>query len=180
MITDFQIDDKGNRPRFFWKPFLVANIKVEVILGMLFLKINNPNMAFGKKTLIWKSYTINKDLLATKQVQLVDPKEFVIAVLDANSEIFIVHVAIRKREEMPVHSPKQAQVGVLLFDKALTKIPAEYSNYSNIFSAENVVELPEYTRINDHAIELEEDKQLLLRAYLQPRASRARNLKDVH
>ena len=60
---------------------------------------------------------------------------------------------------MPMHSKKQAQIRALLFDKALTEIPAEYSNYSNVFSAENTVELPENTRINEHAIELEENKQ---------------------
>ena len=36
----------------------------------------------------------------------------------------------------------------------------KYSNYSNIFSAKNTAELLEYTRINDHAIKLEKDKQL--------------------
>ena len=38
---------------------------------------------------------------------------------------------------------------------------AEYSDYSNIFSAKYVAELLEYTGINDHAIELEENKQPL-------------------
>ena len=71
----------------------------------------------------------------------------------------MVHVAIREREEMPVHSKKQAQVGALLFDEAPTKVPAEYSDYSDVFSAENAAELPENTGINEHAIELEEGKQ---------------------
>ena len=80
--------------------------------------------------------------------------------LDADSETFVVHVAIREREEMPVHVEKQAQVGGLLFNKAPTKIPAEYFDYSNVFSAENAVELLENTEMNEHAIKLEEDKQL--------------------
>ena len=37
----------------------------------------------------------------------------------------------------------------------------KYSNYNNIFSAEYVVELPENTKINEHAIKLEEGKQPL-------------------
>ena len=60
---------------------------------------------------------------------------------------------------MPVHSERQAQVGALLFDKASTKVPAEYSDYSDVFSAENAAELPENTGINEHAIELKEGKQ---------------------
>ena len=71
----------------------------------------------------------------------------------------MVHVAIWKREEMPVHSKKQAHIGALLFNKAPTEVPAEYSDYSNVFSAKNVAELPENTRMNEHAIELKEGKQ---------------------
>ena len=53
----------------------------------------------------------------------------------------------------------RAKVEVLIFDKAPTEIPAEYSDYNNVFSAENVVKLPENTGMNKHAIELEESKQ---------------------
>ena len=60
---------------------------------------------------------------------------------------------------MPVYFKKQDQVRVLLFDKALTKILAEYSDYSNVFSAKNAAKLPENTGINKHATKLEENKQ---------------------
>ena len=159
VIADFQVENKANRPRFFQETFLVANTKFEVILGMPFLKISNADVSFGEGTLTWKTYTTNEALSTTKQVQIVDPKEFVIAVLDVDSETFVVHVAIREQEEMPVHSEKQAQVGALLFDKAPTKVPAEYSDYSDVFSAENAAELLENTGMNEHAIELEKDKQ---------------------
>ena len=68
VIADFQMEDKGNRPRFFQETFLMANIKFELILEILFLKISNANVAFDKGTLTWKLYTINKALLTTKQV----------------------------------------------------------------------------------------------------------------
>ena len=64
-----------------------------------------------------------------------------------------------------MHLEKQAQikaevqVGALLFNKAPTQVPAEYSDYNNVFSAENVAELLENTRMNKHAIKLEENKQ---------------------
>ena len=48
----------------------------------------------------------------------------------------------------------------LLFDKAFIKILAKYSNYSNVFSAKNIVEFLENTKINKYAIKLEEGKQL--------------------
>ena len=51
VIADFQVEDKGGRPRFFQKTFLMADTKFEVVLGMLFLKISNANIAFGEGTL---------------------------------------------------------------------------------------------------------------------------------
>ena len=110
VIADFQVEDKSNRPRFFQEIFLVADNKFEVVLGMLFLKISNANMAFGEGTLTWKSYTTNKALLTTKQVHLINPKEFVIAALDADSKTFVMHVAIREQEEMAMDSDKKAQI----------------------------------------------------------------------
>ena len=77
--------------------------------------------------------------------------------------MFVVYVAIQKQEEMLVYSKKQAQVGVLLFDKAFSEILAEYSNYSNIILAENIAKLPKNTGINKYAIKLEEDKPPLFR-----------------
>ena len=51
VIADFQVEDKGGRPRFFQKIFSVTDTQFEVILKMLFLKISNRNMSFDKKTL---------------------------------------------------------------------------------------------------------------------------------
>ena len=82
-----------------------------------------------------------------------------------DSETFVMYVAIREQEEIPVHAERQdqiqdkAQVGALLFDEAPTKVSVKYSDYSNVFSAENAVELPENTGINEYAIKLEESKQ---------------------
>ena len=108
VIADFQVEDKGGRPRFFQETFLIADTKFEVVLRMFFLKISNADIAFGERTFTWKSYTINEALSTTKRVQLVDPKEFIIAALDVDSETFVMHIAIQERERMPVHAEKQA------------------------------------------------------------------------
>ena len=158
------MENKASKPRFFQKIFLVADIKFEVILRMLFLKISNTDVLFGKKILMWRTYTTNKALPTTKRVQIVNPKEFVMMALNVNSKTFVMHVAIREREEMPMYSKKQAQVRALLFDEAPTEVSAEYSDYSDVFLAENIAELLENTRMNEHAIELEEGKQPLFGA----------------
>ena len=149
----------------------MADTKFEVILGMSFLKISNVDMSFGEETLMWKSYTINKVLPIIEQVQLINPKEFVITALDADNKTFIMHMAIRKQKEMAMDPDKKAQIkaqskaqsgaqiGAIVFNKTPTEVSAEYSNYSNVFSAENVAELPENTGMNEHTIKLEEGKQ---------------------
>ena len=166
VITDFQLKDQSGKPKFFQKTFLMANTIFEMVLGMLFLNISNADISFNKGTFMWKFYIINKVLPITKHVQLIDPKDSVIAALDINSETFVIHVAIKELEEMPVYSEKQgqieaqskAQVGIPSFNQVLTKVLAEYFNYSNIFSAKNATELSENTRINEHAIKLEKEK----------------------
>ena len=159
VIAGFQVEDKANRSRFYYKTYLMANTKFEVILGILFLKISNADMSFGKKILIWKTYITNKALPITKLVHIVNPKEFIIAVLNIDNEMFVMHVAISKREKMLVHSKKQAKVGALLFDKVFSEVPAKYSNYSNVFSAKNIAELLKNTGINEYTIKLKKDKQ---------------------
>ena len=80
----------------------MADTKFEIVLGMPFLKLSNADVLFGEETLTWKLYTTNKALSSTKRVQLVDSKEFVIAALDADSETFVVYVAIREQKEMTI------------------------------------------------------------------------------
>ena len=81
-----------------------------MILGMPFLKISNADIAFGEETLTWKSYITNKALPTTKRVQLVNPKEFVIRVLDIDGKTFVVHVAIWEQEEIAMDLGRKAQV----------------------------------------------------------------------
>ena len=84
-----------------------------------------------------------------------------------DSKTFVMHVAIRERKKMVIDSGRKtqikaqngAQVGALLFDEASTKVPLEYSDYSNVFSAKNIAELAENTGINKHTTKLEKDKQ---------------------
>ena len=87
--------------------------------------------------------------------------------MDADSETFVMYVAIWERKKMVVDPGRKAQieaqsgvqVGALLFDKAPTKVLVEYSDYSDIFSTENAAKLPKNTGMNEHVIELEEAKQ---------------------
>ena len=110
MIADLQVEDKVGKPKFFQQTFLVADTKFEFILGIFFLKLSNADISFSEETLMWRTYTTNKALPTIKQVKIIDKKDFVIVALNANSEMFIEHVAIREQEEILVHFKKQAQI----------------------------------------------------------------------
>ena len=45
------MENKINKPRFLLKTFLVADIKVKMILRIFFLKISNANLLFEEKLL---------------------------------------------------------------------------------------------------------------------------------
>ena len=49
----------------------------------------------------------------------------------------------------------------MIAEEAPTEVPAKYSDFADVFSPDLATELPEYTEINTHAIDMEEDKQLL-------------------
>ena len=52
VIAVFQVLDKLNCSRFFQETFLLANISMKVILGMLFFTFSNADVQFAKKELI--------------------------------------------------------------------------------------------------------------------------------
>ena len=56
-----------------------------------------------------------------------------------------------------IYLPCQAQVTSLTSEK--TEIITKYSDFSNLFSLDSAVELLKYTRINDHLIDLLDNKQ---------------------
>ena len=169
VMASFQVKDKLGRARFFQELFLFADTTVEMVLGMPFLTLSNADVSFLERELTWKSYTVDEVLSTIKQVELIDKKEFAKAALDAESETFVVHVAALEAPlaEMPIHPSQTAQVdggepiqiAPLNQKEAPTEVPAKYSDFSDVFSAEEALVLPEQTELNEHAIELEEGKQ---------------------
>ena len=90
VVSTFSILDKDGRERFFEKSFLLADIKPKIMLGMRFLTISNVDVNFQARDLQWRSYTTRNVLLTTRQVELIGKKEFVVAALDPEHEVFVV------------------------------------------------------------------------------------------
>ena len=127
----------------------MANTKFKIFLEIFFLKFNNVDVLFNEEILTLRTCTTNETLSTTKQIQIINIKNFVIAAMDVDSKTFVIHIAIWEQEKMLVHYKKQVQVGALIFNKVLTAIPMEYSNYSNIL-VEYAIQLPEYIKKNNH------------------------------
>ncbi len=162
VVFIFSVSDKDGKERFFEESFLLADVKPNMVPGMPFLTMSNADIDFQARNLQWRSYTTRDVLPITRQVKLIGEKEFAIVVLDLDHEAFVVHIAaLSVNLGDKVHPSRKAQIAHLKTDEALTKVPSKYANFADIFSPKLVVELPEHTRINNHAIELVDDQQLL-------------------
>ncbi len=161
VVFTFSLLDKDGKDRFFEENFLLANIKLDVVLRILFLTMSNADVDFQARNWQWRSYTIGDILPTTRQVELIGKKEFTIAVLDPEYKTFIVYVAdlsINLGNE--VHPSKKAQIAHIKVDEALSKVPSKHADFIDIFSPKLAAELPEHTKINNHAIKLVDDWQL--------------------
>ena len=127
---------------------------------MLFLTLSKADIRFVERELVWRTYTAAEALPTTMRVEVINKNEFAAAALSVDNETFMMHVvALAEPSTMPIYSFCQAQVAAPMSKK--TGIPAEYSDFSNVFSSDSPAELPEYTGINDHPINLLDDKQPL-------------------
>ena len=84
--------DKDSKKRFFEESFLLADIKLDIVLGMLFLTMSNTDVDFQAQDLQWRFHITTNILLTTKQVELIGKKKFIVAALDLEYEAFIVYV----------------------------------------------------------------------------------------
>ena len=93
----------------------------------------------------------------TKRVEIIDKKEFAAAALNVANKTFVVHIAaLAEPTTMPIYPSCQAQVAALMSKGA--GISAEYFDFSDVFSSDSAVELPKHTGINDHLIDLLDNK----------------------
>ena len=76
--------------------------------------------------------------------------------LNKDNKTFVVHIAAFSLSST-IFPSQQTQIALLDTEKVI--IRAKYLDYTNGFSLHSMVELPEYTGINDHSIDLINNKQ---------------------
>lgn len=129
-----------------------------MLLKILFFIVSNANIQFAKKKLTYRSCTLDKALSTTKQVEFIDNKKFAKVVLDKNVEDFVIHVIFLSSSLMLIYLAKKTQIIFLLTYKV--KILVKYSDFSAIFSEKKALLLPKLTKLNQHTIKLQDNKQL--------------------
>ena len=105
VITAFSVMEKVNRVRFFEETFLVANVSLEIVLGMPFLTLSNADVDFLGRELRWRTYITKEALPTTRHIELVGKKEFKAAALDPKHKTYIVHVGSVSSDALPSSSP---------------------------------------------------------------------------
>ena len=163
VVAAFLMTDIANQLRFLQKIFLVANVSLEVVFKMLFLSLSYANIDFLNQKLWWRTYITQKALSTTRQIELVEKKEFIAAGLDPKYKTFIIHIASFSSilfTNLDVHLSRRLEITGLIVKEALIKIFAKYTNFTDIFFPNLAFKLFEYTKINNHAIELIDSQQL--------------------
>ncbi len=141
--------------RFFEKSFLLANVKPDIVFGILFLIISNVDIDFKARYLQYRFYTTKKVLPTTKKIELIRKKKFAIIAFDPDHEAFVVHiVALNIGLDDEIYPSKRAQIAHLKVDKAPTKVSIKYIDFEDVFLPKLAIELPDHTSINNYVIKL--------------------------
>ena len=141
---------------------------------MCFLTLGNANIRFAERELIWRTYSAVEALSIIRRVEIINKKEFATTALNKDNKTFVVHMAAFSIGSN-VHPSWKAQIASL--DVEEVTIPAKYLDYTNVFFSNPAIKLPKHTSINNHFINLIDDKQLLYRQIYSLRSVKLESLK---
>lgn len=143
VLAVFYIKHKLGQVKFFDKTFLVPDISIDIIFGILFLLLSNVNVQFVEiEGLTWRNHNAVTIPLTIKNVKLIKKGEFAVAIVDKKAKTFVVHLAALQATS--IYSSRKAQIGALIAKKLPIEIPSEYYNYADIFSLDLAIKLLEH------------------------------------
>ena len=102
-------------------------------------------------------YIAAKALLTIRQVDIIRKKKFMVAVLDANNNFFMVYI-VALEEPIIILIYLSFKIQVILLTSI--EIFNNYFDFLKIFCSYSTIELPKYTRINNYFINLLDNKEL--------------------
>lgn len=92
IIILYKVKDKKKKSQFFKKIFLLAYFSINIVFEILFLILGNKRVYFIELELFWKTYTNIKAILATKQVKLIEKKQFMAANLKLKEKTYVIYL----------------------------------------------------------------------------------------
>lgn len=136
IIAFFLVDNTDKRFQFFKKTFLLANISMDIALGIFFLTLNNIKVNFTNRKPKQRLYTIFKTFSTIRWIELGKKKKFAAIIMNLNDETFIVHIIffVNFNLSLLVYPPQRALIASLKSDKTLISRFFEYANFVDFFS----------------------------------------------
>lgn len=132
IIASFQVKDNFNQSRFFQKTFLATKTNVALILGISFLILSDASILFKEREFTWQFYIPAKVLSTTKQIEIINHKEFGTVVLDPTKEVFIIYVVfLVLKLKISIHPAWAIQIALLVTKKVT--ILTEHFNIADDF-----------------------------------------------
>lgn len=125
---------------------------------MYFITLSNIEIIFNNQKLGWRLYIAVEAFVITEWVDLVRKKEFIETTFNFENKTFVVHITSIIIFDK-VYPSYKAPIALLKVDETPTTIFPEHLNFANVFFLELTVALPEYTKINNHVINLVNNKQ---------------------
>ena len=115
VVVAFSVENKANRVKFFEETFLVANVSLEIVFGMLFFILSGADIDFLGRELRWRTYTTKKAFSTIRRIELVGKIEFAAAVLDSEHKTYVVHIGSFSSDISP-SSSRLSSIFILLID----------------------------------------------------------------
>lgn len=121
-------------------------------------------------------YTTAEILLTTKQVELIEKKEFTAIAFNLYNEIFIVYIISIASLDL-IHLFYKAPRASLKVDEALTVILFKYAHFTNSFSLILKAKFLKHIWVNNHVIEFINDKRPFYKLIYNPKLIELETLK---
>lgn len=136
---------------------------MNLTLRILYLTQSNEKINFIDYKFNQKLYITIENLSTIKQVELIKKKKFVVFAFDPNNKIFVVYIIFLISFYLNVHLSCKALRALLIQDKTSTMTLSKDTYFIDRFYLDFASEFLEYTRINNHCINLVKSWQLFYR-----------------
>lgn len=135
VIAFFLVDNTDKRFQFFKKTFLLADISMDIALGIFFLILNNIKVNFTNRKPKQRLYTIFKAFSTIRWIELGKKKKFAAIIMNLNDKTFIVHIIffVNFNLSLQVYPSQRALIASLKSDETLISRFSKYANFADFF-----------------------------------------------